>query len=200
MTQNTRPFTLTPSQLRAALAGRLEQVRMPVEPQPGIHTNHIVNHPCGTSSWQFWTVAGDGTGYLDIVCPWGIVGDRLICETECPECSERSETELAIFEDRGTACTRCNAGKVRLTFDITGIRVERLGDMSEADAYRCGVERLELTSGVIPGVDPPWNKGHPLTSTYVEAYQADWNAQHGQRHPWASSPWCWVLDVRKVGE
>jgi hypothetical protein len=87
----------------------------------------------------------------------------------------------------------------RLTFDITGIRVERLQDMSEADAYRCGVERLEFTSGVIPGVVPPWNKGHPLTSTYLEAFYDDWNKQHGNALS-AASTWTWVLDVRKVGE
>jgi hypothetical protein len=84
-------------------------------------------------------------------------------------------------------------GKVGVTFDSIGIRVERLSGMTEVDAYRCGVEipsHMRFSSG-----------GNPeLRNEARCVYANDWDAQHGQRYPWASNPWCWVLDVRKVEE
>jgi hypothetical protein len=159
----THPITLTPSQLRAALAGRLEQVRMPVEPQPTGHDLEVFESAYGWESdihGKFYGLVSGDMGYDETSyrCPWGVVGDRLTSDG--------------------------------LTFYITGIRVEQLQDISEQDAEKCGCDG-DCPVGYIPAY---------LAGKHSYHFAYAWEEQHGQRHPWASSPWVWVIDVRKVGE
>lgn len=188
----THPITLTPSQLRSALAGRLEQVRFFVtlsDPSQTYAVHDDDGWPCSADEYGDW--------HRDR-CPWGVVGDRLTCDVPLKTCFRCNGDRGWIFAD-GTSmdCGDCEGegevGGFDITFEIVGIRVERLGDMSEADAYRCGAEipsHMRFSSG-----------GNPeLRNEARCVYTSDWDAQHGQRYPWASNPFAWVLDVRKMGE
>jgi len=82
----------------------------------------------------------------------------------------------------------------RIVLPVVSVRAERVCDISEADAMAEGVERLELTSGILPDVPPPFNRVHPMTSSYRDAYHALWRSLYGDKHPPETS-WCWVIET-----
>ena len=82
---------------------------------------------------------------------------------------------------------------------IVSVRAERLQEITEEDAQREGVERLKLSPDTIPNMTPPFNRVHPLTSSYVMAFSALWgsiNVKPGTR--WADNPWVWRKEVKMV--
>ena len=79
----------------------------------------------------------------------------------------------------------------RITLEITGVRVERLQDISEADAMAEGVERIDLSPRKINGMQV-----HPLTSSYFAAFMELWRSINGPES-WAANPWVWVVEFRR---
>lgn len=74
----------------------------------------------------------------------------------------------------------------RITLEVLGVRVERLQDISEADAAAEGATWHENR----PGRDYPRTKR--------EAFSALWYVINGKKHPWESNPWVWVIEFKKV--
>lgn len=70
----------------------------------------------------------------------------------------------------------------RITLEITAISLDRLQDISEADA------RAE-------GAQCP---GFPAAMTDAGAFAKRWEMIHG-KGAWAVNPWVWVVEFRKVG-
>jgi hypothetical protein len=87
----------------------------------------------------------------------------------------------------------------RLSLDITAVRVERVQDISEADAVAEGVyeafadEREEAFS-----VAPPGESSFPTARQYYERLWDSLNAKRG--HSWDSNPWVWVIEFARVPE
>lgn len=69
----------------------------------------------------------------------------------------------------------------RITLEITGVRVERLQDISEADATAEGV--------VVPGF--------PGAESAIGAFHELWASIHGP-YAWELNPWVWVIEFRRV--
>jgi len=84
----------------------------------------------------------------------------------------------------------------RITLEITGVRVERLQDISEADA-------------LAEGVTPKWEPGcsgrlmeaisgfmsfHPAASAYADLWE-----QINGPGSWDANPWVWVVEFKRVG-
>jgi len=86
---------------------------------------------------------------------------------------------------------------VRLHLRITEIRVHRVQEISEGDASKEGVERLVLKENTIPGVEPPFNRLHPLTSSYIDAYRSAFDADHGAGS-WGANPFVWAVSFEKA--
>lgn len=79
----------------------------------------------------------------------------------------------------------------RLTLDVTAVRVERLCDISEADARAEGVEAhptTTLTDATGAGSLP----------SYRATYARLWDEINGQRAPWESNPWVWAISFRRL--
>jgi hypothetical protein len=82
----------------------------------------------------------------------------------------------------------------RITLEVTGVRVERLQDISEADA-------------LAEGVTPKWEPGcsgrlmealggfsfRPAASAYAELWE-----QINGPGSWDANPWVWVVEFRRV--
>ncbi len=97
----------------------------------------------------------------------------------------------------------------RITLEITGLRVERLQGISEADSVAEGIERI--TSGLAKG---GWYRG-PLRgdgASIVQqaghdskiptahprlAYQALWESINGPES-WDANPWVWVVEFQPI--
>jgi hypothetical protein len=69
----------------------------------------------------------------------------------------------------------------RLRLEVTGVRVERLQAITEADAVAEGIG------------EPPWPGG-----TAAERYGVLWDSINAERAPWESNPWVWVVEFRKA--
>lgn len=89
----------------------------------------------------------------------------------------------------------------RITLEIEAVRVERLQDISESDACAEGLREW-------PRADPHharWSPGlesGPMRDVWEydprEAFRIGWDAINGDRGPWTSNPWVWVITFRRV--
>lgn len=86
----------------------------------------------------------------------------------------------------------------RICLEITGIRVERLCDISEADAVAEGIEILDF-----------YNKDsyrdysyvskysiHKYLTNAIDSFHSLWNSINGAES-WRLNPWVWVIEFRK---
>jgi len=151
-------------------------------------------------------------------CPYGTVGDRLwVRETFQPLWSgDRCPASLAdpagwalgypasdgvqeYHDPDDGLVTRCKPGihmprwASRITLEMTNVRVERLQAITEDDA---------LAEGVDVGTSQPATvNGRPGSVVFFNARDAFaylWNAINGDRAAWASNPWVFVIEFRRV--
>jgi hypothetical protein len=77
----------------------------------------------------------------------------------------------------------------RITLEVTAVRVERVQDITEADA------RAE---GVYPIVRPGLNGCEERY--YYAAFRELWESINAKRgYGWDVNPWCWVVAFRRIG-
>jgi hypothetical protein len=140
-----------------------------------------------------------GTGYYN--CPYGAPGDRLWVR-EAWAVGNRDK-DVIFAADEQWQCNGvsnpppCNANTVwsycwrpsihmprwasRITLEITGVRVERVQDISEADARAEGVE---LQAGDL---------------SYINLFCDLWNSIYDKRgFGWAANPFVWVVEFKRV--
>lgn len=100
----------------------------------------------------------------------------------------------------------------RITLEITGVRVERLQDISEVDAIAEGIAPNwigDLAAGPNgfggQGWVPDCGWRHYLNSvdgdpayTAVESYRSLWESINGEGS-WAANSWVWVVEFKRVG-
>lgn len=80
----------------------------------------------------------------------------------------------------------------RITLEITGVRVERLQDISEADAIAEGVG---LNAGAI-GVPTTGESPQPMA---IALYQDLWQSINGP-DSWTANPWVWAVEFKRIDE
>lgn len=101
----------------------------------------------------------------------------------------------------------------RLTLEITSVRVERLQEISKADALAEGT-RIPVTekqtpclqlSGKYPACQyPPFNSRETIKTArladWLRAYYAStWDNLNAKRgFPWSSNPWVWVIEFKRI--
>ncbi|MDR2981151.1 MAG: hypothetical protein LBV12_02765 [Puniceicoccales bacterium] len=75
----------------------------------------------------------------------------------------------------------------RITLEVTGIRVERLREISEEDAIAEGVR---IGMGAMPYF------------SCLDAFKALWDSINGKRPgcSWEANPWVWPVEFRRVEE
>ena len=84
----------------------------------------------------------------------------------------------------------------RITLEITRVRVERVQDITEADAIAEGVTVATLGNAGWLGPDAPEGAGY----SYVpRGFAATWDDINGPRgHGWSVNPWVWVIDFERI--
>lgn len=142
-----RPILFSGPMVRAILAGQKTQTRRIVKPQP-----------LGDTAWKNddqWIVSGHGeAGDTGLHCPYGQPGDRLwVRETwaygihalaaksdaDGPFVYAADQTTQGRLCDRWRPSIHMPRTASRIALEITGVRVERLRDISETDALAEGV-------------------------------------------------------------
>jgi hypothetical protein len=197
--------------VRAILDGRKTQTRRALKPQPPAGTTSVraFHHP--DPGTHFW--ANDGATLLDWAkaCPYGDVGDRLWVRETWQHSNDPFgpyEPQCMVFhradyldDPLGPDLERSADGirrqwrpsihmprsACRLVLEITGVRVERLQDISAADAKAEGVELYR----------PEHCAGLDTCSSHRYAFEELWREING-RGSWDTNPWVWVVEFRKV--
>ena len=165
-----RPILFSAPMVRAILSGAKTQTRRIIKPQP----IDSADDPIGA-----YTVDG-GRSWR---CPHGRPGDRLWVRE-------------AFIHEPADYCWKPSIHMPRwasrITLEITDVRVERLQDISEADAVAEGCEpiRPELVQdGMIV------RQGRSA----VEEFRLVWEQIHGGGS-WEKNPWVWVIKFKKLAQ
>lgn len=193
-----RPILFSSAMVLAILANTKTQTRRAIKPQP-THFN-----PVGVPR----RVVPDGGPSDMIRCPYGQPGDRLwVRETFAP----RTLGAWSVLDQHMKPLYRADADRPewkriwrpsihmprwasRITLEITGVRVGRLQDISEADARSEGCTQNH--NGYFWG-GPHQTGGMKQMATALQAYQDLWESINGPGS-WDANPWVWVLEFRRL--
>ncbi|QXO41662.1 hypothetical protein JA116_13420 [Morganella morganii] len=205
-----RGIIFTDEMVRAILDGRKTQTRRLVNSVPTTHDFHgwIMSSACAKDEGKACWAIGDSPLLKDPIrlnCPVGKVGDRLwVRETfglrvvrDAAGGTGEFITYRASKPD-AVYCT-CASGSVipmkwkspaqmprrssRILLEITGVRVERLQDISQEDAQAEGFEGYD--DDVSGGMSP-----------YSEFSQA-WTDIYG-KDSWRENAWVWVIEFKQI--
>ena len=193
-----RSILFSGEMVRAIIAGRKTQTRRVVK------FREVPNEPEHHNPWH--TAGGWQDGDESLRCPYGAPGDRLwvregwsapITVLGAVNWLRMGSGEKPVYRaDGGALPSGYGAWRSplfmprwasRIALRVTGVRVERLWDITEADA---------LAEGVEPDPLGRWYGSGYNTAVY--AYEAEWDRINGKRAPWASNPWVWVVEFRRV--
>ena len=184
-----RPILMSAPMVRSILAGKKTQTRRIVKGQySGLP--HMVGDDVA------FLDKGRRTG-PDQRCPYGVPGDRLwVRETHCA--FERGHVHYAADFTRDPKGEREHGVRwtpsihmprwaSRITLEITDVRVERLQEISEADAIAEGTAPYRLPV-------------HPAREAlrHVDGYAQLWDSINGAGS-WAANPWVWVVSFKPCG-
>lgn len=198
-----RPILFSGPMVRALLAGTKTQTRWAVKMK---HYHQIEERDDG-SPWP-WMYDGEREEDSWMHCPYGQPGDRLwVRETFAP----RTLGAWSVLDQHMKPLYRADADRPewkriwrpsihmprwasRITLEITGVRVERLQDISEADARSEGFTQNH--NGYFWG-GPHQTGGLKQMATALQAYQDLWESINGPGS-WDANPWVWVLEFRRL--
>jgi hypothetical protein len=223
-----RPILFSAPMVKAILEDRKTQTRRVLNPQP---SGGVQYHPCAPHC----AINGNGDRLL---CKFGKHGDRLwVREThfinhflgsKCPE-AERDDVEIfyRATDDKFIRSSEDTEGLAwkpsihmprwasRITLEITGVRVERLQDISEADAIAEGGQWTDngprhwaKPGATFEELNPVngWNEGwshigqtdqDKCLSSAIMSYANLWESINGTGS-WDHNPWVWVLEFKRV--
>lgn len=202
-----RPILFSAPMVRALLAGTKTQTRRAVKPQP--REDKSITSGRGELAWQtsvgHFIVSTLPTAPKLFVerCPYGQPGDRLwvretfaIVPRTAYRCSEGVQQVLRPDDDHDAAIfregwDRSRSGfrwrpsihmprwASRITLEIVSVRVERLQEISEADAMAEGVG-IQCES--------------PMA---IMEYSLLWESINGPGS-WDANPWVWVVEFSRM--
>jgi hypothetical protein len=78
----------------------------------------------------------------------------------------------------------------RITLEVTGVRAERLQDISEADAAAEGIERVHGRWWLAANDGPSFGSAGA-------GFRDLWESINGAGS-WAANPWVWAVEFRRV--
>jgi hypothetical protein len=205
-----RPIRMKAHEVRATLASTMTQMRRVVKPagwdpagaeygkqRLGAHPNapkmglQAYFHHIESDTWH-------GVG-----CPYGQPGERLWGRETWAQLGDGDIARKATWPDaahlddpepKWRPSAHMPRWASRITLEVTGVRVERLQDISEADAIAEGCTRNH--NGYFWG-GPHEAYGLKQMATAVSAYRTVWESIHGP-NTWDANPWVWVIEFKRV--
>lgn len=209
MSENSKiehPILFNSEMVRAILGGRKTQTRRVVKPQPMLSNIRLGEKTLAARH------ALELKWLAKNKCPYGVPGDKLwVRETfrHFGNVSNSGITKAYIeykadgetlkrgkWEEKAPIKSWWNTGKTpwspsihmprwasRITLEVTGVRVERVQDIRDADAIAEGIDPKEVAA-----------RG------WVDArvgFRDLWDSINA-KYPWESNPWVWIVEFRNV--
>lgn len=145
--------------------------------------------------WHDNLVKGDERGAARIYrasCPLGDYGLNQI-----PAKAEwKPDTEAMEYDGAWRPSIHMPRWASRILLEITDVRVERLQDITEAQAKAEGVRPMRYGSDTWVSREGPGNLVTPWP-TAKEAFGDLWNSINGP-HAWEANPWVWCVSFQRV--
>lgn len=231
-----RPILFSAPMVRAILEGRKTQTRRVMKPQPEVvpHDHNEPGHWWPSKAHQtmvhvenaLQNKSGIWGGLAGDACPHGNVGDRLWVREAWRVSSAQDKIkpinlpeDLTVEYSAGFSADNLTGKRrssihmprwaSRINLEITGIRVERLQDISEADAIAEGAQRFDDIPVGTPrpyringpdrwSMENPPNTDHCLsTARYAFANFFEKTSSQGS---WDKNPWVWVVEFKRVDQ
>jgi hypothetical protein len=214
-----RPILFSAPMVRALIDGSKTQTRRIVKPQPhsapSFSGGYAVRQPKRTFANR--QTAGELSvecPYVHQACPYGQPGDRLwVRETWAqPAALDPGPT---VYRADYPACVPAQYENVppaeqitwkpsihmfrkdsRILLEIVSVRVERLQDISEADARAEGITPHEVRQFAIFGASEE-ERAAIYRDAAVGPYRGLWQQINGPGS-WDANPWVWVVEFRRV--
>ena len=215
-----RPILFSAQMVRAILDGRKTQTRRVVK---GIDETYR-----GVEDGKAWQMDECGDCH-DVPCPYGVPGDRLwVRETwqygpdvtagmmAAGKMSRRHVVYAATVQDghhppSWRPSIHMPRWASRITLEVIGVRVERLQEISEADAKAEGIYSACIhvpppihteTRYVAPGVKmvnaaDEVDYEAPAHRTAKHAFECLWESINGYGS-WSVNPWVWVVEFKRI--
>lgn len=201
---SARPIHFSAADVRACLNGTKTQTRRTIKEARDIGarcTDEV--RPFGDGS--YYICAHDGTHMIgEFRCPYGQPGDLLyvreafakldpIYPGHEPTIIPRATWNNGPGEtyiDRWTPSIHMPRWASRLTLRVTDVRVERLQEISEADAEAEGAARLVM--------DDEGRFFERDDGTYRMGFCGVWEHLNAKRAPWDSNPWVFAVSFETI--
>lgn len=208
--------------VRAILDGRKTQTRRIMKPQPKPSKTRDGDYWFPSNKLQSMVhvsdllpgnnIMPDAHEFYSVCCPFGAVGDRIWVRETWTEAGA-SAPDLKLYranypehvpshyenvppvdEIRWTPSIHMPRWASRITLEITGVRVERLSDISEEDATAEGVPPA---GRLLPDYPGTFLTPHGDFATAKVAFQRLWESIYGEES-WQDNPWVWVIEFKRV--
>ena len=189
----------------AILDGRKTQTRRLLKQAtgPSLSVDTVEDSPdVAELSWLY----GDGPGHevhehIKLVhCPFGKPGDRIWVRETFGDCGVRlvyradNDDGAKCKVERWTPSIHMPRWASRILLEITGVRVERLNGISEAEAEAEGIdmEALADSQDCYDCIADLNMTGRP---TAKGAFKYLWESIYGEEN-WQANPWVWVIEFK----
>lgn len=205
------------SMVRAIIEGQKTQTRRVIKPQPKRDIIRAKDHPCVAFELGMeWVVDAARI----IKCPYGQPGDRLwVRETWAADTlwDKTSPKNIPVGQRiwyGGTEYTtrphsirghwrpsiHMPRWASRLTLEIVSVRVERVHDISDADAREEGAPVISFGNLKQAPMSLLGGKGFPiLSSSHKYGFYELWDSINAKRgYGWDANPWVWVIEFKRV--
>jgi hypothetical protein len=213
LSMKEHPLICRASVVRAILEGRQTQDRRPVKPQPkteglsGVYADLYNYGP----EWAFWLPDNRMTEDRTWKAPWQ-AGDHLwvretwwdIPDPTLKDLREGADTwpnvaypatdENPLYTEWGwrkRPSIHMPRWASRITLEVTGVRVEKVQDITEKGAKK---------EGITPFIKSPCEPGDCWTDgKYRTAFEYLWNQIYGwSPNAWERNDWVWVTDFVRL--
>lgn len=199
-----RPVLFSGPMVRAILEGRKTQTRRIFKLPKGLEWYDSLG-----GEQKGWFTDGKGWWHVDeIECPHGTVGDRLWVREAWASLSVGNQTDYLYRADTHKGLEKRDGDQkwkpsrhmprtaCRLILEITGVRVERLQEISNADCVAEGIEPIgeERLTGKVMSQAGRLGDNY---STVRQLYSSFWQSINGP-DSWAQNPWVWVIEFKRI--
>lgn len=206
-----RPILFSAPMVRAIINGTKTQTRRVVKPQPLMVTDRTTapwNGPPGALKL--------GLEQLGRGCPYGQPGDRLWVRETFARIDGQTrpwiETDYRAtythgdrlgdtlgIKKRWTPSIHMPRAASRITLEVTGVRVECLQDISEADAIAEGVFKKVGTTPIGNAVETATGGEliYAVPTQAREEYHRLWESINSPGS-WDANPWVWVIEFKRL--